>query len=216
MPTQKKGYWVEGQRVPSVTTIISRFKDAGGLIHWAWQLGCDGKDYREVRDAAASAGTIAHQLVDDYIHGRSATPLPPEATPEIMAKAQNAFAVFKEWQSQTNLVVEQTELPLVSVKYRFGGTFDAILVKGKRSMGDWKTSNNVYQDYLLQLAAYALLWEENFPDKPLEGGYHLLRFDKEHADFHHHFWSELEEAKRGFILMRELYDIVASLKKRAS
>ena len=50
MATPKQGYWLEGQRLPSVTTVLSRFKDSGGLIHWAWSLGKEGKDYREERD----------------------------------------------------------------------------------------------------------------------------------------------------------------------
>ena len=54
----------EGKRLPSVTTIIGRFKDSGGFVHWAWDLGIQGIDYRKVRDAAADAGTIAHHLVE--------------------------------------------------------------------------------------------------------------------------------------------------------
>lgn len=63
MPTQVYRL-KDGTRVPSVTTIISRFKESGGLVHWAWQLGIDGKDYRKVRDEAADAGTLAHALLE--------------------------------------------------------------------------------------------------------------------------------------------------------
>jgi hypothetical protein len=31
---------------------------------------------------------------------------------------------------------------------------------------DWKCANAVYADYLYQLAAYGLLWNENYPDHP--------------------------------------------------
>lgn len=48
MPTPKKGYYTSsGLRVPGVTTIIGRFKDSGGLIHWANQLAYE--PYRAVR-----------------------------------------------------------------------------------------------------------------------------------------------------------------------
>jgi hypothetical protein len=214
MPTQRAGYFTkDGKKVPSVTTVLSRFKDSGGLIHWAWELGKEGKDYRQVRDSAADAGTLAHSAVDEHIHGRTFVFEGPE---DVVAKAQRAFGAFLEWAAQTQLVVTHTEMPLVSEKYRFGGTFDALLVRGKRSMGDWKTSNKVYGEYLAQVAAYGILWEENFPDQPIDGGYHLLRFDKEYGDFHAHWWGELEAGKRYFLNLREAYEDDKELKKRAA
>ncbi len=88
--------------------------------------------------------------------------------------------------------------------HRFGGTLDAILVQGKLALGDWKTSNGIYADYLLQLSAYQILWEENFPDRPITGGFHLLRFSKATDDsdpvsFSHHYWSQLDVAKEQFL-----------------
>jgi hypothetical protein len=218
MATLKGGYHTkDGAKVPSVTTILSRFKDSGGLIHWAWNLGKEGRDYREVRDNAASAGTIAHELVEQWVQ----TGLPlhaltlPEAPQELIDKASKAFGAFLEWADQTQLKITHTEMPLVSEKYRFGGTFDAILVKGKRAMGDWKTSNSIYGEYLAQIAAYAILWEENFPDQPIDGGYHLLRFDKEYGDFHAHWWAELEAGKRYFLAVLAAYKEDKELKARA-
>lgn len=213
MPTLKGGYFTkDGKRVPSVTTILGRFKDSGGLIHWAWNLGKEGKDYREVRDAAADAGTLAHQAVEDWIHGEETK---WDGEPEVVFKAKTAFGAFQEWANQTQLRITHTELPLVSEKYRFGGTFDAILVQGKRAMGDWKSSNAIYPEYLAQVAAYGVLWDENFPDEKIDGGYHLLRFDKEYGDFHAHWWAELEAGKRFFLHLREAYEDDKELKKRA-
>ncbi len=202
----------DGKRVPSVTTIISKFKESGGLIHWAWDLGCQGIDYRKIRDDAASAGTFAHEMVERWIHGQD--PNTVEGQEEQIAKACNAFSLFLEWAAQTKLEVTETELGLVSEKYRFGGTLDAMFVNGKLSLGDWKTSNAVYSDYLFQLAGYAILWEENRPDQPITGGFHLMRFAKDTPDFTHHYWGELNEAKEGFLLMRRLYDIKAACDKR--
>jgi hypothetical protein len=208
------GYYLEdGTRVPSVTTIIGRFKESGGLIHWAWALGKDGKDYREVRDKAADAGTMAHDAVEAWVHG---TPFQFDGDPEVCAKAEKAFGAFLDWAGQTNLRVTHTEIPLVSERHKFGGRFDAILVQNDRAMGDWKSSNNCYPEYLIQVAAYGKLWEETHPDEPITGGYHLLRFDKDYGDFHHHWWSELERAWEAFLHLRALYDIDKELKKRAS
>lgn len=214
MPTPKKGYYLaDGDRVPSVTTVISRFKDAGGLMWWAWDCGMKGQDYRDVRQQAADAGTVAHELVEAWLQKRAST---SEAPVEIMDKAQKSFGAFLEWAEGSKLQVTHTEMQLVSEAHRYGGTPDALLIHGKRSMGDWKTSNAVYSDYLIQLAAYGNLWNENNPDDLVEGGFHLVRFDKQYGDFHHHYWSELDAAWRAFLHLRELYEIEKELKKRAA
>lgn len=203
------GYKIDGERVPGVTTIISRFKPSGGLIHWAWQQGRDGKDYRETKEAAANAGTIAHDMVEADIYG--ATFDDTALDPLLVHKARGAFAAYQEWKAQTQLSVAESEVTLLSRVHRFGGTLDALFVRGALALGDWKTSNAVYADYLIQLGGYALLWEENYPDRPITGGFHLLRFSKqEHPDdpvsFAHHYWSNLDLAKQQFLLYRQAYD----------
>lgn len=202
-----------GKRIPSVTTILSRFKEAGGLVHWAWDLGIQGLDYRKVRDDAAGAGTLAHAMVEADIRG-----LPqPEMNgndPETWGKALSAYDAYQRWRQQTQLKPEHTEVSMTCECHQIGGTLDTILVQGKRSMGDWKTANSVYAENLCQLAAYKHLWEYNNPGQPIDGGFHLLRFSKAGGDFAHHFWPNLDEAWEAFEHMRCLYDLMARLKER--
>ena len=214
MATPKKGYWLDGKRIPGTTTIISRFKESGGLIHWAWDLGMQGIDYRDVRDTAASIGTTAHDMVECYILKKEFDE--SKYDPAHIEKAKVSFASFLEWANASNLQTAETETQLISKEFRYGGTPDVFFVKGKRSLGDWKTSNAVYGDYLCQLAAYKHLWEENYPDQPIDGGAHLIRFDKDYGDFHHHYYTDLDDAWEAFKHMRALYDLDKILKKRAS
>jgi len=202
-----------GKRIPSVTTVIGRFKESGALIHWAWDLGKQGIDYRKIRDAAADAGTLAHAMVEATIRG---TTFPDEKQHdvEIWNKAKSAFGAFEEWQQQTQLKPVDTEVSMTCECHQVGGTLDTILVQTKLSLGDWKTSNGVYPEYVIQLAAYRHLWAVNHPDRPLTGGSHLLRFSKTGGDFTHHFWADLSDAWEAFIHMRALYDIMAGLKGR--
>lgn len=213
MPTQHKGYFTkDGKRVPSVTTVLGRFKDAGPLMYWAWECGKNGKDFREERDKAADSGTLAHAAVEAWVKGENFT---FSGLPDVVQRAETAFGAFIEWADQTKLKVDKTELPLVSEKYGFGGTFDAILVGTKRAMGDWKSSNGIYGEYLAQLAAYGQLWAENFPEEPITGGFHLLRFDKSHGDFTHKWWGDLSAGWEYFLRLREAYEYDKELKQRA-
>ena len=235
MPTAKGGYYLkDGTRVPSVTTILSRYKESGALIHWAAGQAAEyiarncpeqptkpgvlmlceraRREYRDVRDLAADAGTMAHAAVEAWVNGN---PIVFSGQDEVVARAKRAFGSFLEWASQTKLEITHTEVALISEKYKFGGTLDAMLVNGRRSLGDVKTSNSIYADYLCQIAAYGVLWEENFPDQPIDGGYHLFRFDKTFSgDFAHRYWTELDDARKAFLLMRQLYDYDPLLKAR--
>lgn len=210
MPTPKGGYFIDGVKVPSVTTILSRYKESGGLIYWAWQQGRDGKDFRETSKAAADAGSCAHDMVEAW---KKKVPFDSSKYPEhIVAKAITAYEGFLEWAGQTKLTIIETELGLVSRKYRYGGTLDAMFVQGKLALGDWKTSGGVYPDYLVQLAAYGQLWNENNPGKPIDGGFHLCRFSKQEDPedpimFSHLYWSNADLALRYFLLLREAYDL---------
>lgn len=208
-----------GVRIPGTTTIISRFKESGGLLQWAFKQGQSGAaSLYEERDAAGLAGNVAHDMIERHILGtdKDCGPL-PQCSPEILAKAQNAYAQFLEWREQTKIEIVATERAYVSERYQFGGTVDAIGrdMKGLIVLLDWKTSNGVYQDYLIQLAAYALLLEECAPEWKPEA-FHLLRVAKESADFAHHFYGELEEAKQQFLLFRQAYSLDQRLKKRAA
>lgn len=210
----KGGYQLaDGSKVPGVTTIIGRFKDSGALMHWAFQQGKAGKE-RLYDDAerAADIGSYAHDCVRAWLRDEFPPPTPLDEPATL--QAGTAFAAFLEWAEQTKLSVTATEVPLVSEEYRFGGTLDAIGVVGdKLCLLDWKTSNGVYPDYLIQLAAYRFLWETHNPDQVIRG-FHLLRFAKEHGDFAHHYFPNLDEGWRMFVLLREAYEIDKQLKKR--
>jgi len=202
----------DGKRVPGVTTILSRWKESGGLLHWAWEQGRDGKDFRETRDQAADAGTCAPAMIESDWKG-----IPFDRTKyqePILKKADHAFLAYLEWKAQTGLIIKQAELPLVSERYRFGGTMDAVIVGNSLCLGDYKTSGGIYPDYLLQVAGgYAILWNEHFPDQPLHG-VHILRFSKPKEDddpisFHHHFWSAevFGLCQEQFLRLRDAYDL---------
>lgn len=202
---------LDGKRVPGVTTITSRFKESGALIHWAWALGRDGQDYRKVRDAAADAGHVAHEMIDASIHGRPAEL--PDLPAGILELARAGFEAFRTWRTQVELQVLSTETPLVSEAFRFGGTYDALgLVSRKRMLLDWKSGNRVYPEHVIQCAAYRQLLREHEVDIDEAC---LLRVGKEMGDFHYSYFPKavLDVGWLAFQQMRSLYDLDAKLKK---
>lgn len=220
MPHPKGGYKIDGKPGPGVTTIIGRFKDSGGLLHWAFGQGrlCERGEINSLydnRDKAADAGTLAHAMVEACISKTEFKP-PADTPDEILQQAEQGFKNFLSWEENNLLTITNQEEMLLSTEHKFGGCIDGagLDTSARRCLIDWKTGSGLYVDYLLQMAAYGILWDENYPDDKIKGGYHLCRFSKENADFHHHFFFNLDDAKEYFILLRKAYDLDKKLKKR--
>jgi hypothetical protein len=217
------GYYnAENKRIPGVTTILGAWcPGKEGLLVWANRLGLEGKDHREVRDVAASIGTLVHDMVEEHAHGKSPKDVRSKWSslkPDVFGKADQGFQAYLDWVAQTKLEIVETETPLVSESLQYGGTPDALgYVNGKLALLDWKSSASIREDMLMQLAAYWKLWEECRPGSKVES-FHLLRFGKEFGDFHHHSWpvEVMERAWAAFVHLRNVYEISKMLKKAAA
>jgi hypothetical protein len=218
VPTQPY-YFKDGVRAPSVTTIIGARKfGVDGLIGWAYKMGKEGKCLDEARTRACSAGSLAHDMIEQYVNGTE--PFIPEPNDgsgydvEMIRLARQGFESFMEWFEQSRINIIETEMPLVSELFRFGGCPDAVGMQGEEvCLLDWKISNAVYHDYLYQLAAYKQLVEENRDLKITR--VHLCRFSKDYGDYHHHSFSmeRIAEAWHGFLTLREMYDVDKKLRR---
>ena len=212
-------YLADGRRVPSVTTITgARKMGIEGLLAWANQLGREGKSHREARQAAADAGSLAHTMVENAIHGRDPMEGIPPVEASVLEQAKTGYGGFVRWNEIMALTYLETEVPMVSEQERYGGTPDAIArsKEGRLLLLDWKSSNAVYGDYIIQLAAYGRLWNSNHEEGIQE--YYLLRFGKQEGDFHFHSYppNVIEKAWLAFLHLRALYDLDKELKKVAT
>ena len=160
----------------------------------------------------ADVGTLAHKMIDHHVKGK---PLDLEGfSIEIIEQAKQCFQNYLTWEKRHNYKPIKTEISLVSEKYQYGGTIDCIaMIDGKLSIDDKKTGNDIYEDHLVQIVAYARLWDENFPDHPIEGGYHIIRTGKEIASFDYRWYGELPGAWEVFKNLRELYDLHKQIKR---
>ncbi len=225
MPRPKAYYTKDLTKVPGVTTIIGRFKESGGLINWAssvgWQQGMEGRPLDIYAGKAADIGTYIHALVESHLKDLDPPEMPKEFSQPQQQQAMDGYGAYREWERQTGLGVMSMEEPLVSEQHRFGGTIDALLsINGKLAIGDWKASNAIYADYLLQGAAYIHLFEESGDGSEINGGLHICRFGKDGGEFEHRWYPRehpaLEIAWRQFLLFREAYENDRLLKKRAA
>ena len=208
-----------GKRIPGTTTIIGSNLgwSKNGLIHWAWDQGINGLDYRATRDRAADTGTIAHALVEAELRGEKvdwpglAWKLGATDTEQI-EQAESAFEEFVNWRDAYKFELKYTEHLLVSENYQYGGQIDIAAIQGKRAIVDIKTSNAIYEDHKIQLAAYDNLWRENYPDEPAEAWY-ILQLGKDGGFAYYSLPAKTIDAGwRAFVVLRELHDLKKALK----
>ena len=154
----------DGTIVPGVTTVLNVLDKGEGLTYWAWDLGLQGLDYREVRDAAGRVGTLTHRLIANHLKG---APGPGSGgySPAEVTKSEKCMVKYLKWEKENPLTPVMIETPLVSEEYRYGGTPDLLAeLNGEFVLIDFKTGGAVYESMFAQLAAYRqLLTEQGWP-----------------------------------------------------
>ena len=218
MPKRRRvPYRLDKRVVPSVTTIIGRFKDSGALLYWANKIGREGLTLAEGQDPGANAGTLAHKYIEYYIQTNMdpVTLQHDQDESELAHLAYNAFINFKLWKQNSKITFHETEVRLVS-KEGFGGTIDAIASRDGSDelfIVDFKTGK-IYSDHLLQVAAYGALWNEHHPDRPVGREVHILSFKRDTGDFAHHCYTGMDHELQVFRTMLGLYEDVKRIEKR--
>jgi hypothetical protein len=167
----QKYHLADGTQVAGGSTICKIGDDPAALIHWAWNLGREGKDYKKERDKAADIGTIAHFLIECFLNNQVADLSDYEQ--EDIDKALMCYNKFVDWWDEQSLEKVATEIQLVNEKHRYGGTIDLIArsTKGEYILIDFKTSKRISESYWRQCAGYAQLWNCNQPkaSKTIDG-----------------------------------------------
>lgn len=237
-------YTYEGKVYPGVTSILSIIDKSGPLMAWAAKqtataavemlpnrvlesliesVGQAGAIKALTsrsswqRDEAAALGTDVHNLADKLVTGQ---PL-PELTDTNRGRVE---AYARWWQaSGWTLRLSEAMVILPDEACGFGGTFDLLCYDGdgRTVLADIKTGKAVYQEAVLQLAAYgmakyvqpntevSLLPKKAWP-MPLPDRYVVLHVTADEC-------REVEIAvgtreKSAFLACRELHDWRESMK----
>jgi hypothetical protein len=166
-----KGYYRDGTRVPSVTTVLGQVNAKGDrLLRWIHGQGAKGVPFGAERDRKATIGKTVHAAAERLWLGQ-----PPAAAlygalrdegqgldQDSQDQVHIAFDGVVSWWRQAGLRPLEVEVARVS-RHGFGGTYDLLAedVAGRLVVADLKTSGAVYGSYWAQLGAYALLVEEH-------------------------------------------------------
>lgn len=171
----------QGQKVPGVTTILSKGLPKPALVNWAartaaeyavdnWPMLNDlpvserldmiRRAPDATKNAAALRGTKLHDAAERLI-AEGTVDVEPDQVPLVENYARFLF----EW----DVRAEYVESAVYNVTHGYAGTLDLIarLADGRRWLLDIKTSKGVYGDMALQLAAYR--YAEFLHDDDTEG-----------------------------------------------
>lgn len=198
----------DGMAVPGVTTILSVLNKPA-LVPWANKLGLQGIDSSKYVDEKAAIGTLAHQMIADYLRGWETDT--SEYSKVQIDQAENAVLSFFEWEKNHHIEPVLVEEPLVSEQYKFGGTVDCLgKINGSLCLLDFKTSSGIFPEMMVQIAAYGqLLYEQDCViDKAI-----ILRIGRTNDEgFEERLVNELDKRWQIFLHCLEIYRLQKEVK----
>jgi len=155
----------------------------------------------QLKDAAADLGSQAHAFIDLIIHGKEPEALPPAIEGPVKA--------FKEWWGKMGIKLVMGDTKVASMQYGYGGSLDALGMRnGKIVLLDWKTSSGIYNEYALQVAAYAQAFKETF-GVPCDEAF-IVRFGKKlPIEFEAKEVASLDTSFQAFLAAKTLKETLA-------
>jgi hypothetical protein len=161
-----------GSYYPSVTTVLNIIDKGEQYRDWLMSNGYNA-DYKMIK--AQEIGTKVHGLVERFNSNPDDTILCIEYDENGRPRNMYDKRVWEMFSRYVNfydrfkpelLAVEQI---VVSDNYQLGGTIDLVFrLNGLIYLADNKTGENLHNTQRLQLAAYAVMWNEAFPDYKID------------------------------------------------
>lgn len=147
-------YEKDGNKYPSVTTILKLISGNDDLMKWANYLGFRRKDLTKVLDESARFGTMIHSHLEAIVSNSPVDTIPPKDDLDkysIDKCIANFNRTFKDIEYNT-LFSEKT---IISSILGYGGTMDwYVEMGGVNILMDFKTSKKPRPSMFLQLGAY--------------------------------------------------------------
>jgi len=168
---------------------------------------------RGLKDEAASIGHLAHEWIEEHIRAgcpQEGVVFPAEETP-----VRSCVDAALKWMGEHSIRFVENERPVYSRKHRYSGRMDGLAyVDDALAVVDWKSSNGVYPEYILQIAAYALAYKEE-TGADIRKAF-LVRLGKDNGEFEAHELDArtLKRASGAFLSALNLWRQLERLKKK--
>lgn len=161
----KRVYSINGEALPSVTTILSATESEekkAVLEAWKKRVGAEQAD--KIRDEAAARGSVLHRIVENYITDTRHLDMT-----DLGQTAHKMADILIESAIDGRLTESYGVEPYLAYRGLWAGQTDLIGIHdGKITVCDHKTSTKpkkkewLHDSYRIQLAAYALAFEDMF------------------------------------------------------
>ena len=181
--TRKRVYLTpDGERLPSVTTILSATKDMTALNEWKQRVG--EENAKRITTEAAGVGTAMHSNLERFLAGIQRQPgnNPVHVQANAMADViiENGLKDVNEvWAMEQSLYFPGL----------YSGTTDLVAVyKDNSCIADYKQTNKPkkeewVEDYKMQLIAYILAHNEVYGTEIREGHVFMCSRDLQYQQF---------------------------------
>lgn len=150
---------------PSVTTVLGVYPKGYGFTEWLKSVGYNAD---QVVQRAADTGSKIHGAIEQFLLGFPLTWADDSGNAKFTLEEWimiTRFMEFFETHKPTDLV---TEFKIINHNYQLGGTIDLMCnLNGKRWLLDFKSSNYLWKEHELQIAAYATMVNENIDNGSL-------------------------------------------------
>lgn len=149
-------YAVDGERYPSVTTVIGHSKKKS-IMEWRQRVG--EEEANKISKRASTRGNKTHKLAELYLSNQDIS----RYKDDVMS--MGLFHLIKPHIDNIDNI-HALEAPLYSKMLRIAGRVDCIAEhNGELAIIDFKTSTKLkkeewIQDYFAQEAAYAIMFQE--------------------------------------------------------
>ncbi len=143
---------------PSVTSVLNYFPKNKFFHEWLKDVGHNADI---IASRAASEGTQVHTAIDRFLNGEEINWLDENGRAEYSLEVWKMILKFAEFWNTHKPELIATEYHLFSDAHEYAGTADLIVrLNDQVWLLDIKTSNSLHTSYDLQLAAYAVAWNE--------------------------------------------------------
>jgi hypothetical protein len=153
--------------------------------------------HRKKKEAAGDIGKLAHAWVENLVKSGERPEFPEHE------QARHACLAFVTWMQQHEVRFLKSEFRVYSRKHNYAGTADGVaIIDGCRTLFDLKTGS-CYPEHGLQLAAYQIALEEEYPRGKIEK--RTIVSIKKDGLFETKDFLEYEKDAKAFVNALELY-----------